>query len=91
MTFLSKGEVLSLEEIDRLCSVFVEKGEVPENMLKFAVAVILSAFGLFWTGEGLRISWPGEDLAILAFAVLFLPAGIAAAALARGSRAQALP
>ena len=25
---------------------------VPENTLKFAVGVMLSAFGLFWTGEG---------------------------------------
>ena len=25
---------------------------VPENALKFAVGVMLSAFGLFWTGEG---------------------------------------
>ncbi|MEA2975216.1 MAG: hypothetical protein QOF19_736, partial [Alphaproteobacteria bacterium] len=26
---------------------------VPENTLKFAVGVMLSAFGIFWTGEGL--------------------------------------
>ena len=35
--------------------------QVPENMLKFAVGVMLSAFGIFWTGEGLGIPWPGED------------------------------
>src|SRR6202521_6113210 len=46
--------------------------QVPENALKFVVGVMLSAFGLFWTGEGLGVSWPGEDLAILAFALLFL-------------------
>jgi uncharacterized membrane protein len=45
---------------------------VPENTLKFAVGVMLSAFGIFWTGEGLGVPWPGEDLAILAFAALFL-------------------
>jgi uncharacterized membrane protein len=45
---------------------------VPENTLKFTVGVMLSAFGLFWTGEGLGISWPGADLAILGFAVLLL-------------------
>jgi len=43
---------------------------VPENALKFTVGVMLSAFGLFWTGEGLGVSWPGADLIILAFAVL---------------------
>ena len=28
---------------------------VPENTLKFAVGVLLSAFGMFWTGEGLGV------------------------------------
>ena len=41
---------------------------VPENALKFAVGVMLSAFGLFWTGESLGVDWPGGDGAILAFA-----------------------
>jgi uncharacterized membrane protein len=45
---------------------------VPENALKLAVGVMLSAFGLFWTGEGFGIPWPGADAAILAFAGLFL-------------------
>jgi uncharacterized membrane protein len=54
---------------------------VPENVLKFAVGVMLSAFGLFWTGEGLGVAWPGEDLAIPVFIVLFLATGLAAAAL----------
>lgn len=56
---------------------------VPENTLKFAVGVMLSAFGVFWTGEGLGIRWPGGDLAILAFAALFLLAGLTASSLAR--------
>ena len=54
---------------------------VPENALKFAVGVMLSAFGLFWTGEGLGVDWPGSDLAILAFIALFLGAGLASVAL----------
>jgi uncharacterized membrane protein len=37
---------------------------VPENALKFAVGVLLSAFGTFWIGEGLGFVWPGHDLAI---------------------------
>jgi Ca2+/H+ antiporter, TMEM165/GDT1 family len=45
---------------------------VPENALKFAVGVMLSSFGLFWTGESLGVGWPGGDAAILAFIVLFL-------------------
>ena len=54
---------------------------VPENALKFAVGVMLSAFGLFWTGEGFGVDWPGADLAILAFIALFLGAGLACVAL----------
>jgi uncharacterized membrane protein len=45
---------------------------VPENTLKFAVGVILCAFGVFWTGEGLGIAWPGADLMILGFGIVFL-------------------
>ena len=56
---------------------------VPENTLKFAVGVMLSAFGMFWTGEGLGVTWPGADLAIVAFAALFLAVALAAVVLAR--------
>jgi uncharacterized membrane protein len=56
---------------------------VPENTLKFGVGVMLSAFGVFWTGEGLGVAWPGGDLALLGFAVSFLATGVATAALLR--------
>jgi Ca2+/H+ antiporter, TMEM165/GDT1 family len=56
---------------------------VPENSLKFGVSVMLSAFGVFWTGEGLGIAWPGEDLALVLFVALFLGAGLIGSALAR--------
>jgi uncharacterized membrane protein len=64
---------------------------VPENTLKFAVGVMLASFGIFWTGEGLGVAWPGADLAIIAFAALFLAVGCAAVVLARRSSAEALP
>ena len=63
---------------------------VPENTLKFAVGVMLSAFGVFWAGEGLGVGWPGEDLAIVAFAVMFLAVSGAAVVLARRPRAEVL-
>lgn len=50
---------------------------VPENTLKFAVGVMLSAFGIFWTGEGLGVYWPAADFAIIVFAALILAAGLA--------------
>jgi uncharacterized membrane protein len=45
---------------------------IPENTLKFAVGVLLCAFGSFWTGEGIGIKWPGEDWSILELIVGFL-------------------
>jgi uncharacterized membrane protein len=64
---------------------------VPENTLKFAVGVMLSAFGVFWTGEGLGVAWPGADLAIIAFAVLFLAVSRAGVVvLTRRPRAEVL-
>ncbi len=56
---------------------------VPENTLKFAVGVILCAFGVFWTGEGLGIRGPGADLMIVLLAVVFLLVGTVAVALLR--------
>jgi Ca2+/H+ antiporter, TMEM165/GDT1 family len=41
---------------------------VPENTLKFAVGVVISAFGIYWTGEGMGVDWPGHDLALVAIA-----------------------
>jgi uncharacterized membrane protein len=62
---------------------------VPENALKFAVGVVLSSFGLFWTGESLGVGWPGGDAAILAFIVLFLAVALGLVALLK-PRAVAL-
>ena len=39
-------------------------GRVPENTLKFAVGVVISSFGTFWTGEGLGVAWPGQDVGL---------------------------
>lgn len=57
---------------------------VPENTLKLVVGVMLSAFGLFWLGEGLGVPWPGSDLIILVFIAGF-------AVLAAGLRAWLRP
>lgn len=62
---------------------------VPENTLKFGVGVMLSAFGVFWTGEGLGIPWPGADLALLYFGGAFLATGLITAALARRPKSEA--
>jgi uncharacterized membrane protein len=47
--------------------------QVPENALKFVVGLMLTSFGIFWTGEGLGADWPGADLALLGiFAIVAL-------------------
>ncbi|MEX5516597.1 COG4280 domain-containing protein [Pseudophaeobacter sp. 1A09344] len=63
---------------------------VPENTLKFGVGVMLSAFGVFWTGEGLGAEWPGADLALLPLAALFLLSGISLSRLARTTYGSSL-
>jgi uncharacterized membrane protein len=37
--------------------VYRPLARVPENTLKFGVGVMLSAFGVFWTGGGLGVDW----------------------------------
>jgi uncharacterized membrane protein len=37
---------------------------VPENTLKFAVGVMLTTFGTFWSAEGAGVRWPAGDAAI---------------------------
>lgn len=63
---------------------------VPENTLKFGVGVMLSSFGVFWTGEGLGIAWPGSDGALVGFIFVFLVASLFSARLARGAIPEAL-
>ena len=38
--------------------------EVPENLIKTVVGIMLCSFGLFWVGEGAGVDWPGGDVAI---------------------------
>lgn len=61
---------------------------VPENTLKFAVGVLLSAFGVFWIGEGLSYPWPGEDLALVGLTGGFLIVAIACVVAIRRRRSE---
>jgi uncharacterized membrane protein len=60
---------------------------IPENRLKFAVGVLLCAFGSFWAGEGIGVAWPGEDWSILGLIAGFLIVAALAVPLCRGRRA----
>lgn len=44
---------------------------VPENAMKFAVGVMLTTFGIFWSVEGAGAHWPGGD-AMLPVVLVFV-------------------
>ena len=56
---------------------------VPENTLKFAVGVLLSAFGTFWTGEGAGLYWPGADWSLAGLVAGYFMVALFSAALCR--------
>jgi uncharacterized membrane protein len=56
---------------------------VPENLLKFAVGVMLTSYGMFWGAEGAGAHWPGGDAALLAIIPLTLLLSLALVAAAR--------
>jgi uncharacterized membrane protein len=58
---------------------------VPENSLKFVVGLMLTSFGVFWTGEGLGAEWPGADLALLAIFAVIAAASFAITRWLRGT------
>jgi uncharacterized membrane protein len=52
---------------------------VPENTLKFAVGVMLTTFGIFWSAEGAGADWPGDDASlpgVLVFVILLSLAAV---------------
>jgi uncharacterized membrane protein len=57
---------------------------VPENTLKYAVGLMLTTFGTFWAAEGLGVSWPGSDAAILGLLVLYVLTATVYVTLERG-------
>jgi uncharacterized membrane protein len=68
-----------------LAAVVVHRplSRVPENTLKLAVGIVISAFGIYWSGEGLGIAWPGHDLALPAIAGGLLATALVSMRIAR--------
>lgn len=50
---------------------------VPENAMKFAVGVLLTTFGVFWSAEGAGVAWPGGDVALAPLLSLILLGSLA--------------
>ncbi|HEV8655767.1 MAG TPA: hypothetical protein VGR85_09690 [Candidatus Limnocylindria bacterium] len=57
---------------------------VPENWMKFGVGAMLSAFGVFWFGEGIGAEWPGDAASIPVILGAFLAASWLAVRMLRG-------
>lgn len=47
---------------------------VPENAMKMGVGILLVSYGTFWTGEGLKVRWPGNDVMLIGFVGIYLAA-----------------
>jgi len=60
---------------------------VPENTMKYVVGVMLTAFGVFWVGEGIEFSWPASDVALFYLAGCVLLVALASTAALRSARA----
>jgi uncharacterized membrane protein len=58
----------------------------PENTMKFAVGVMLTTFGIFWSAEGAGAHWPGEDLSLFGILAFVIAVSVAAVQVLRRQR-----
>jgi uncharacterized membrane protein len=49
---------------------------IPRRALQMFVGALLTTFGTFWAGEGLGVSWPGNDLSLLWLGALYVAAAL---------------
>jgi len=56
---------------------------IPRSLLQLVVGTLLTTFGTFWAIEGLGLSWPAGDAAILGLLVLYVATAAAGIAVER--------
>src|SRR3954454_1155805 len=49
---------------------------IPRRALQLFVGIMLTTFGTYWSAQGLGVVWPGQELALLWLAVLYLAASL---------------
>jgi uncharacterized membrane protein len=49
---------------------------IPRRALQMFVGALLTTFGTFWAGEGVGVSWPGNDLSLLWVGALYVAAAL---------------
>jgi uncharacterized membrane protein len=67
-------------------AVHAPLARVPENTMKFAVGVMLTTFGIFWSVEGAGADWPGGDASLPVVLVFVLTLSLGAVAMLRRRR-----
>ena len=101
LTFGSAQGSIPLAAVGAACALVLVAGvgiavraplaRVPENALKFAVGVMLTTFGIFWSVEGAGADWPGSDAAILGVLGFVLLTSFVLVRLLRRERLEAIP
>jgi uncharacterized membrane protein len=64
---------------------------IPRRALQLFVGSLLSAFGTFWAAQGVRVSWPGNEWALLWLVALYAAAGLVLLHFVRGWQMPAAP
>jgi uncharacterized membrane protein len=49
---------------------------IPRRALQLFVGALLSAFGTFWSTEGLGVRWPGSELSLVWLVALYAASGV---------------
>jgi len=44
---------------------------IPRSVLILVVGLMLSAFGTFWSAEGVGVDWPGDDLSLIGLVAFY--------------------
>jgi uncharacterized membrane protein len=101
LTFGSAQGSIPLAALGAACALVLVAGiglavraplaRVPENSLKFAVGVMLTTFGIFWSVEGAGADWPGSDAAILGVLAFVILTSLVLVRLLRRERLEAVP
>lgn len=68
-------------------AVHAPLSRVPENTMKYAVGVMLTTFGTFWSAEGAGVHWPGSDASIIGVLAFTVAVSFALVAALRQRRA----
>jgi uncharacterized membrane protein len=99
VTFGSTSNQLGVAAIAGIAAVAVVGGvglavqpavrRIPRSVLQLVVGLLLTTFGTFWAAEGLGVSWPGSDAAILGLLVLYAATAAVYVTVERGARVPA--